>query len=104
MRYSSRFIIALVVAIFLGRPTAMMQQENNQVLVNNANDAIPSTYISTSARHKLMLSASDVQTYNELLSRNAIAEEIDYGSFKMVIVDEKTIGRNELQALATVRD
>ncbi len=104
MKYSSRFIIALVVAVFLGGTTAMMQQENHQALDNNTYDAIPSTYINASTRHKLLLSASDTQTYNELSSRNAISEEIDYGSFKMVVVDEKSIGRDELQALATVRD
>lgn len=104
MKYSSRFLIALVVAVFLGGTTAMMQQENNLVLDNNTNDSLPSTYLSASTRHKLMLSAADAQTYNDLLSRNAIADEIDYGSFKVVVVDEKAVGRNELQALTTVRD
>lgn len=65
-------------------------------------------YISKSARHKLIIEQGDQQSaaYTELKSRGSIVEEFDYGSFRMVVVDEYAAGGLEhlLQMQATIRD
>jgi hypothetical protein len=69
-------------------------------------DRLPQGYINDSSRHKLIISNDDIATYNALLSQNAVIKEIDYGSFKMVVVEESAAGgRDELLSLAVaVRD
>jgi hypothetical protein len=68
--------------------------------------ALPQTYINSTSRHKLILSDADIEVYNNLLSKNAVVDVIDYGSFKLVTVDEEAVGgRAELMALPIgVRD
>src|SRR5204862_4045915 len=69
-------------------------------------EAIPQTYINQTSRHKLMIGAGEVQVYGELQGKNAIVDEINYGSFKVLVVDELAVGgRLALQSLTTsVRD
>jgi hypothetical protein len=113
MKHSTLFIIVIAMALFLGGTSAMMQQDQKTQLqeggIENPQpvfEAIPQTYINQTSRHKLIIGADEAQVYGELLSKNAILEEINYGSFKLVIVDEKAVGgRLALQSLATaVRD
>ena len=67
-------------------------------------DASRASYISPGAHHKLMLDRQDDATYTDLLSKNAIVEEFDYGSFKMVVLDEEALGgRIALLRLAAER-
>jgi hypothetical protein len=113
MKHSTLFIVVIVLALFLSGTSAMMQQNYTKQLQENGVDstqpvfeAIPQSYINQTSRHKLMISADETQLYTELLSKNAILDEINYGSFKLVTVDERAVGgRTALQSLSTaVRD
>ena len=63
-------------------------------------------YLSGGALHKLVLSQDDEELYAELRNRGAITQEFDYGSFKVVIINESILGgRDALSRLrAPVRD
>src|SRR5262249_24424559 len=64
----------------------------------------PDNYISSRALHKVILDAGEQETYDRLREQGAIRQEINYGSFRMVVVDEQALGgREQLQSLA-VRD
>src|SRR5262249_49807973 len=66
-------------------------------------DSLPQSYLNQNRTHKLILNENDSATYNELVRKNAVREEFDYGSFKLVIVDEgNTGGRDTLQSLPVV--
>jgi hypothetical protein len=53
-----------------------------------------------------MIGAGEQQAYDELLSKNAVIDEINYGSFRLVLVDEEALGgRSELARFGdAVRD
>jgi hypothetical protein len=113
MKHSTLFILVLALALFVGGTSAMMQPDNRKLLIEGGVesaqivfDAIPQSYTNETSRHKLMIGADETQVYSELLSKNAILDEINYGSFKVVVVDEQAVGgRAALQSLATaVRD
>lgn len=107
MKRSAIIAIVLMMAIFAFGTTAMMQKGNKKSLVDNdadqsvpLMDAIPQGFINGTSRHKLMISESDADTYSLLQSKNAIIDEVDYGSFKLVVVNETALGgRAALQAL-----
>ncbi len=67
-----------------------------------AADALPQRYLNQNRTHKLILRAEDAEVYNRLARQNAIRQEFDYGSFKLVIVDEEAAGgQAALQSLQT---
>src|ERR1044072_5541295 len=104
MKRTTLFIMVIVLALLLSGTTALMQQ-NPSLTPSPVVDAIPESYMNTEALHKLIINAEDTQVYNQLLASNAIASEINYGSFKLVVVNEQAVGgRDALQALATSRD
>lgn len=115
MKRPSLFLLALTLTVFLGGSSAFMQQSGSKQLQQEISgqdpsapelQALPQTYINNTSRHKLILGGEDISVYNNLLSKNAIVSEIDYGSFKLVTVDEEAVGgRAELLALpVAVRD
>ncbi len=113
MKHSIWFIIAVVITVFFTTTSALMQQDYKKQLQENGIDsrqpvfeAIPQTYINQTSRHKLMLGTEEAGVYAELQGKNAIVNEINYGSFKVVVVDELALGgRQALEALgAAVRD
>jgi hypothetical protein len=69
---------------------------------DSTTDAAPQIYFGKGTKHKVFVSAEDTSLYNELLSRNAVTDEVDYGSFKMVVIDEQAIGGKS--ALINLRD
>jgi hypothetical protein len=84
MKHSTMFIIAVVIAVFFGTTSALMQQDYNKQLQENGIaslppvfEAIPQHYINQTSRHKLMIGAGDVEVYSELQGKNAIIDEID---------------------------
>ena len=100
MKHSTIVVIGLVAALFLLGTSAMMQQERatRQPI---AQDGIPDAYTSNNAWHKVILGADDQAAYNELLDKGAILDQINYGSFRLVVVNEQAMGgRAALQALA----
>ena len=101
MKRSTIFVFALVLMVFCLTASAMMQQDIQPQSAKPA--AIPDVYISDSALHKVIIGAGEQETYDALRQRDAIREEINYGSFRMVVVDEQAMGgRAALQSLAGV--
>jgi hypothetical protein len=96
----------IFVALF-ATATALMQdrlrpQLNTRDLTQEAQaqDALPQKHINQNRLHKLIINSEDAAVYDELAGRNAIRREIDYGSFKLVFVDENAVGgRAQLQAM-----
>jgi hypothetical protein len=106
MRRSIPFVTGILLSVFLSGTNAITQQVvNDRGQPLNAK-AIANSYINNHSRHKLILRSEDIDVYNHLISKAAIVEEIDYGSFKLVIVDEAAAGgRAVLSSLsAPVRD
>src|SRR5262245_20821951 len=101
----------IFVALF-ATVTALMQdrlrpQLNTRDLpqVAQAPDVLPQKHLNQNRLHKLIINSEDAAVYDELTRRNAIRNEIDYGSFKLVVVDEENAGgRASLQAMATPSD
>lgn len=105
MRHSTVFITGLVLAIFLLGTSAIMQHEpasrQRDTQPATTLDSIPNAYISDNTWHKLILGADDQATYDALRDSGAILSEINYGSFKLVVVDERAMGsRDALHALS----
>ena len=69
-------------------------------------DALPRTFTNRGTRHKLIVPARNRALYERLVRQRAIVHEVDYGSFRMVVVDETRMGgRTALAALEVpVRD
>ncbi|HXG91457.1 MAG TPA: S8 family serine peptidase [Blastocatellia bacterium] len=108
MKRYTTLVIGLVLAVFLLGTSAFMQdaaQGDNQ-RINPVLEAPPESYINDGTQHKMFLDASDAQTYAALKEKNAVIGEIDYGSFRLVVVDEQALGgRSELEQLrVAVRD
>lgn len=62
-------------------------------------EVAPERYLSPGARHKMILRSEDAAVYNEMARRGAIRKEFNYGSFKVVEVEEQPAGgRGLLQA------
>jgi hypothetical protein len=107
MKRSIPFVIGILLAAFLSGTNALTQQDLNDRGQPRLNaKAVANSYINNHSRHKLILRSEDIDVYNDLISKAAMVEEIDYGSFKLVIVDEDAAGgRAALRALsAPVRD
>jgi subtilase family protein/BACON domain-containing protein len=103
MKHSTVFVIGLALAIFMLGANAMMQQDTASQLQGSQQSAAPNAdaYISDNSWHKLIVDANDQTTYNQLQSRNAIIGEINYGSFRLVVVNEQALGgRAAVQQLA----
>src|ERR1044071_8364062 len=103
MKRSTLFVLTLALAVFLLGSSALMQQDpaaqaGNPQLVTS--DAIPDSYVSDNAWHKLMIGPDDQAVYDSLSAKQAIVGEINYGSFRIIAVDEKAAGgRDAMQAM-----
>src|ERR1051325_3664922 len=99
MKHSTIFMIGLVLAVFLLGTSAMMQQDQ-PAQTSPSVDQVQETYISDSIHHKLIVNAQDEPALSALRDKGAIVEEINYGSFKMLIVNHQPLGgRAALQSL-----
>jgi hypothetical protein len=108
-----RFILLtclLICVALFATVTALMRdrlrpQFNSQDSPQSAQalDALPQKHLNQNRLHKLIIKSDDSQdtaVYGELAQRNAIRNEFDYGSFKLVVVDEDAVGgRAALQAM-----
>ena len=98
MKRSTIFTFALVLTVFLLSTSALMQRDTQQPVVP---DSLPDSYVSDSALHKVILDARELQTYAALREQGAIRDEIDYGSFRVLVVDERAMGgRAAIESLA----
>jgi hypothetical protein len=63
-------------------------------------DSLPQSRLNQNRLHKFIINSEDAAAYEELVRQNAIRREIDYGSFKLVEVDENAVGGHAaLQAM-----
>lgn len=99
MKRLTLLIFSVLMAIVLFVPTATMQKKSDSRLQRNISpsvavtEALPQHYINEQiTQHKVILSNENQAAYNELLSKGAIVKEIDYGTFKLIIVDENSLG------------
>src|SRR5215468_5679616 len=66
----------------------------------SAQDSLPQNHLNQNRLHKLIINRDEAAVYGQLAQQNAIRDEIDYGSFKLVVVDEVALGgRAALQAM-----
>jgi hypothetical protein len=89
--------LLICVALF-ATVTALMQESQRQQLGNRdlsqvepPAGALPQKQLNQNRLHKLIISSED-PAYGELMRLNAIRSVIDYGSFKLVVVDEEPLG------------
>lgn len=114
MRLWTLLVTWMFCILFLVTATAFLQpslrpqlgQRSEPPQRNLPPDALPQSYLNQNRLHKLFINAEDADAYNQLAQTGAIRAEVNYGSFKLVIVDEEAIGgRAALQALPiTPRD
>jgi subtilase family protein/BACON domain-containing protein len=107
MRSSTIFLSVVACVFFLGAGGAFMQSDSRPRLGRPQNsepkiaqpDALPQTYLNPNRLHKLIISDKEGDIYGRLARANAIRNEVDYGSYKLVVVDEEALGgRAALQA------
>ncbi|MDX2042248.1 MAG: S8 family serine peptidase [Acidobacteriota bacterium] len=61
---------------------------------------LPVTFLNQNRLHKLIINNDQQNVYDDLAGRGAIREEVNYGSFRLVVVDQEAIGgRAAMQAL-----
>jgi hypothetical protein len=81
----------------------MIQQRSKQLSEDGPDtnpSAVHQTYYSEGSRHKVLIGDSQQDAYAALLSKNAVIDEINYASFRMLLVDEEALGgRAELDAV-----
>jgi hypothetical protein len=107
VRHSSFVVIGLALAVFLFGTSAFTQQETKDPGASvPALETSDRGHVSRGPIHKLIVGSNEIELYNDLASRLAIVDEIDYGSFKMVRVNEQALGgRDSFSALSLpVRD
>jgi hypothetical protein len=106
MKRWSFITISLVLAVFVFGTNALTQQEIGSQDLSIQRAEADRGYINNGSVHKLIIGNDDTSAYNELASRGAIIDEIDYGSFKLIRVNEQAAGgRGSFSALSVpVRD
>ncbi|HKQ90466.1 MAG TPA: S8 family serine peptidase [Blastocatellia bacterium] len=88
--------LLIFVALF-ATVTALMQDSRPQLgnrdssQVAPSADALSQKQLNQNRLHKLIINSED-PTYGELMRLNAIRSVIDYGSFKLVVVDQEPLG------------
>lgn len=107
MKHWSLTTIGLVLAVFLFGTSALTQQEaGDQDRTISTVETPQRSFINNGSVHKLLIGSEDIAVYNELARKGAIVDEIDYGSFKLVRVDEQALGGRDALAVLplAVRD
>jgi len=65
---------------------------SNLSVVSAKTETIPPTQVGKGTLHKMFIRSEDQNVYESLRSHSAIVDEVDYGSFKLVIADETNAG------------
>jgi Subtilase family/Viral BACON domain len=109
MKRSIIFLILPVFVLFLATASALMQGDIRPWLGDRDDRmpsidtpvALPQRHVNQNTTHKLIINKEDAALYAELAGRNAIRSEIDYDSFKLVIVDEAFVagGREAMRSM-----
>jgi hypothetical protein len=95
MRYAKAIALVIAIAALLVVTRTAMQQSGEKQLPGNdpvqqvpAVDTMRSGDIGPGIRHKFIINQGDEDIYAEFAKQGAIAQEIDYGSFRLIVVDE----------------
>src|SRR5262245_57246946 len=98
---TSVVFFATITAVMQGRirPQLGPRNEGPQRAIDP--DALPVNHLNQSQLHKVIINSEDAAAYEQLKLKDAIRGEVDYGSFKLVIVDEVAAGGRA--ALQTMR-
>jgi hypothetical protein len=108
MRSSTTFLSVVAFVFFLATGVAFMQSDSRPQLGRPQDsqtktvqpDALPQTYLNPNRLHKMIISDKEREIYDRLAKANAIRNETDYGSYKLLVVDEDAVGgRTALQAM-----
>jgi subtilisin family serine protease len=106
------YLILMAIAVFTASTGALMQETSRPLLGGRDGfqqnietpNAMPQSHLNQNRTHKLIINEDDtaqLTVYNELLRLNAIRKEINYGGFKLVIVDHEAAGG--LEALRSMQ-
>ncbi|MBP6820070.1 MAG: S8 family serine peptidase [Acidobacteria bacterium] len=101
------FLTILVCAVLLASVTVFVQERSRPQLGDRDEapqridpDNLPTTFLNQNRLHKLIINNDEQAVYDELAGRGAVREEFNYGSFRLVVVDQEAIGgRAAMQAL-----
>jgi hypothetical protein len=96
----------MAIAVLLASTGALMQEPirrqigNRDGLTQNIEtpNALPQSHLNQNSTHKLIINEDDkdhLAVYNELVRLNAVVREINYGGFKLVIVNQEAVGGRE---------
>ncbi len=86
------FLSLLILAAIVGGTAAFYNSKGSLSVVSAETDVNSPTPVGKGTLHKMFIRSEDQNIYESLRSRNAVIDEIDYGSFKMVIADEINAG------------
>jgi hypothetical protein len=112
MKRSIIYLIFMAIAVLMASTGALMQGTSRPRLGDRADttqnietpNTLPQSHLNQNSSHKLIINEEDaahLAVYNELVRLNAIRNEIDYGSFKLVIVNQEAAGG--LEALRSMQ-
>src|SRR5262245_7594355 len=73
----------------LRRPLGAPQNARQRTATSNE---LPRTHLNQNRLHKLIIKSKDRAVYDQLAKANSIRGEFDYGSYKLVVVDEEAAG------------
>jgi hypothetical protein len=105
-------VIAIAALLFITR-TAFQQEGKNQLPGHGSDgeavapDTMRSGDLGSGTRHKYIITTGDDDVYAEFARQGAITQEIDYDSFRLIVVDESKVqgGRDSLaSSRVPVRD
>jgi hypothetical protein len=109
MKRSIIFLILPTLVLFLATASALMQENirpwlgDRDSLTQNIDTpvALPESHLNQGTTHKLIIDKENTALYTDLAQRNAILSEIDYYSFKLVIVNEALVdgGREAMRSM-----
>lgn len=105
MKHWNITLVGVVLAVFFFGTNALTRQEDaGQQNALPVVDPTDPGYLREGPIHKLFIGVDDIELYNELSSLGAIIDEIDYGSFKLVRVNEEAAGGRQRLATLLPRD
>jgi len=107
MKRPMLILAVLVCAVFLATVSVFVQERQRPQLGKREDapqridpDNLPQTYLNQNRLHKFIINNDQLEAYDNLAQLGAIRDEVNYGSFRMVIVDEQAAGgREALRAL-----
>lgn len=103
MKRSMLILTILVCAVFLATMSAFVQERLRPQLGERGEapqritdpDNLPQSYLNQNRLHKFLINKDESAVYDQLTQQGAIRNEVNYGSFRLVVVDEDAAGGRE---------